>query len=101
MDHSLPSSFPLLEVMSPTTTVVYKRLALAISEKNACSIHWIRSRIGFSLLRESKMCLRGAGPLFTIPLSQTKLAAIDLALYEGEVIFQSAYTVNVFIYLAQ
>ena len=49
-----PLIFSTAGGMSPTTTVVYKRLASAISGKNGQSyshvLHWIRCRIGFSLL---------------------------------------------------
>ena len=65
--------------MSPTTTVhlVYKGLNSAILEKNGQPyfhvLHWIRCHIGSSLLKHQS-CARGEpGPLFIIPLSQTRL----------------------------
>ena len=73
-----------------TATVVYKRIASMIAEKHnkpySKTIHWIRCRLNFSLLRSSIMCLRGsrsahhrpAGPPITTN-------TMDLACSEGRV----------------
>ena len=76
--------------MGTTATVVYKRIASMIAEKHnkpySKTIHWIRCRLNFSLLRSSIMCLRGsrsashrpAGPPITTN-------TMDLASSEGRV----------------
>ena len=76
--------------MGTTATVVYKRIASMIAEKHnkpySKTIHWIRCRLNFSLLRSSIMCLRGsrsahhhpAGPPITTN-------TMDLACSEGRV----------------
>ena len=76
--------------MGPTATVVYKRIASMIAEKHSKpysrTMHWIRCRLNFSLLRSAIMSLRGsrsalhhpAGPLITTN-------TIDLACSEGRV----------------
>jgi len=58
-----PLVFSTSGSMGPTATVVYKRLASMIAEKNkpySKTIHWLRCRLSFSLLRSAIMCLRGS-----------------------------------------
>ena len=76
--------------MGTTGTVVYKRIASMITVKHNKpynkTIHWIRFRLNFSLLRSSIMCLRGsrsahhrpAGPPITTN-------TMDLSCSEGRV----------------
>ena len=76
--------------MGTTATVVYKRIASMIADKHnkpySKTIHWIRCRLNFSLLRSSILCLRGsrsahhrpAGPPITTN-------TMDLACSEGRV----------------
>ena len=81
--------------MAPTATVVYKRIASMISSKHdkpySRTMHWIRCRLSFSLLRSAIMCLRGSrsasnrpatGPLITVD-------TMDLACSEGRVSCQN------------
>ena len=75
--------------MAPTANVVYKRIASMISSKHnkpySRTMHWIRCRLSFSLLRSAIMCLRGsrsavhrpAGPHITID-------TMDLACSDGQ-----------------
>ncbi len=82
--------WPCQRGMGTTATVVYKRIASMIAEKQnkpySKTIHWIRCRLNFSLLRSSIMCLRGsrsahhrpAGPPITTN-------TMDLACSEGRV----------------
>ena len=76
--------------MAPTANVVYKRIVAMISSKHdkpySRTMHWIRCRLSFSLLRSAIMCLRGsrsavhrpAGPHITID-------TMDLACSDGQV----------------
>ena len=58
-----PLVFSTSGSMGPTATIVYKRIASMISEKNnkpySKTMHWLRCRLSFSLLRSAIMCLRG------------------------------------------
>ena len=51
-------------------------------------LHWIRSRIGFSLLRASIMYVQGARSFLHCPVREDQ-AAIDLALTEIRVLLQN------------
>ncbi len=85
-----PLVFSTSGSMGTTATVVYKRIASIIAEKHnkhySKTVHWIRCRLNFSLLRSSIMCLRGsrsahhrpAGPPITTN-------TMDLACSEGRV----------------
>ena len=75
--------------MGTTATIVYKRLASLLAEKQgrpySRTLHWLRCRLNFSLLRSAIMCLRGSRSIFS-PVSTSQSAeTIDLALHEGQV----------------
>ena len=80
-----PLVFSTSGSMGPTATTVYKRLAAMIAEKNnktySKTIHWLRCRLNFSLLRSAIMCLRGSRSAPAHSLANT----IDLACSEGRV----------------
>ena len=52
----------------PAATIIYKRLASLISEKQgrpySSTLHWVRCRLNFSLLRSAVMCIRGSRSTF-------------------------------------
>ena len=70
-------------------TVVYKRLASFITDKHAKpygkTVHWLRCRINFSLLRSAVMCLRGSRSACHHPECPWSSDTIDLACAEGRV----------------
>ena len=72
--------------MGPTSTVVYKRLATLIAKKKnkpySRTIHWLRCRLSFSLLRSAILCLRGSCSSAHHPASPANL---DLVCSEGRV----------------
>ena len=74
--------------MGPTATTVYKRLAAMIADKTnkpySKTIHWMRCRLSFSLLRSAIMCLRGSRSALHKP-AYTLVNSIDLACSEGRV----------------
>ena len=74
--------------MGPTATTVYKRLAAMIADKTnkpySKTIHWMRCRLSFSLLRSAIMCLRGSRSALHKP-AYTLVNSIDLAYSEGRV----------------
>ena len=76
--------------MGTTATVVYKRLASLIAEKHDTSyhrtIHWLRCRMSFSLLRSAIMYLRGSRSTINHPARPSITGDnIDLACSEGQV----------------
>ena len=81
-----PLVFSTTGGMGPTATTVYKRLASLIATKHnktySKTIHWLRCRLNFSLLRSAIMCLRGSRSSLHHP--ETHLN-IDLALHESRV----------------
>ena len=81
-----PLVFSTTGGMGTTATVVYKRIASLIAEKyeKPCSmtIHWIRCKLSFSLLRSSIMCLRGSRSALHHPANPPDM---DLACSEGRV----------------
>ena len=85
-----PLVFTTAGGMGATATVVYKRLASLIAEKHdkpyGQTLHWMRCRINFSLLRSSIMCLRGSRSHINHPYSFTKSNSMELACAEGRVI---------------
>ena len=85
-----PLIFSTAGGMGPAASVVFKRLASMISTKTdwpySRVLHWLRCRLGFSLLRSSIMCLRGARFSYHHPIKNIDNAAIDLALHEGKVL---------------
>ena len=83
-----PLIFTTSGSMGPTATVVYKRIATMIAEKknsklHSKTIHWLRCRIGFSLLRSAITSLRGSRSAFHRPADNTD--NLDLACSEGQV----------------
>ncbi len=72
--------------IGPAATIVYKRLASLISEKQgrqySSTLHWVRCRLNFSLLRSAVMCIRGSRSTFA---SEVNTDSIDLAVHEGQV----------------
>ena len=84
-----PLVFTTAGGMGATATVVYKRLASLIAEKHdelyGQTLHWMRCRLGFSLLRSSIMCLRGSRSHVNHPYSFTKSDSMELACAEGRV----------------
>ena len=72
--------------IGPVATIVYKRLASLISEKQgrqySSTLHWVRCRLNFSLLRSAVMCIRGSRSTFA---SEVSTDSIDLAVHEGQV----------------
>ena len=74
--------------MGNTATIVYKRLASLLADKRNTSysntLHWLRCRLNFSLLRSAIMCLRGSHTTFHWQ-ANTQTETIDLALSEGRV----------------
>ena len=83
-----PLVFSTTGGMGTAATVVYKRLASLVSEKQdkpySRTMHWLRCRLSFSLLRSAIMCLRGSRSARHHPSSPPS-AAIDLACAEGRV----------------
>lgn len=71
--------------MGSTATTVYKRIASLIASKHnktySKTIHWLRCRLSFSLLRSAIMCLCGSRSSLHHP--ETHLHNIDLALRES------------------
>ena len=84
-----PLVFTTAGGMGATATVVYKRLASRIAEKHnkpyGKTLHWLRCRLNFSLLRSAIMCLRGSRSACHCPDSPSSGDAIDLACAEGRV----------------
>ena len=73
--------------MGPTATVVYKRLAALMAEKceqpYSRTLHLLRCKMSFSLLRSAIMCLRGSRSSYHNPAKPS--LPIDLACSEGRV----------------
>ena len=81
-----PLVFSAAGGMGSIASIVYKRLASLLGEKRGNSysstLHWLRCRLNFSLLRSAIMCIRGSRSTFyTTPPTES----IDLALHEGQV----------------
>ena len=76
--------------MGPTANVVYKRLASMIAQKHdktySKTLHWIRCKLNYSLLRSAIMCIRGARSRSYQPAVSTD--AMDLACHKGRVPLQ-------------
>ena len=83
-----PLVFSTTGGMGTTATVVYKRLASLIADKQnkpySRTVHWLRCRLSFSLLRSAIMCLRGSRSTIHHPAGPPTLN-IDLACAEGRV----------------
>lgn len=71
---------------SPGTAAFLKRLALLLAERKeesySSTIHWLRCRVNFALLRSSITCIRGHRSAVGRPVSAAT-ASIPLALAEG------------------
>ena len=84
-----PLVFTTAGGLGPTATVVYKRLASHIAEKHdrayGKTLHLIRCRLNFSLLRSAIMCLRGSRSATHRPASPLSGDIIDLSSAEGRV----------------
>ena len=85
-----PLVFTTAGCMGATATVVYKRKASLIVEKHdkpyGQTLHWMRCRINFSLLRSSIMCLCVSRSHINHPYSFRKSNSLELACAEGRVI---------------
>ena len=83
-----PLVFSTAGGMVNTATVVYKRLASLLAEKHgttySTTLHWLRCRLNFSLLRSAVMCLRGSRTTFHWQANKPT-ETIDLACSEGRV----------------
>ena len=79
--------------MGPIATVVYRRIASLIAEKQqqpySWTLFWLRCKLSFSLLRSAIMCLRGARSSFHHPAGPSKTREpIDLTCSEGRIPLQ-------------
>ena len=83
-----PLVFSCTGGMGPLATVVYKRIAALISEKNGqCyskTLYWLRCKLSFSLLRSAITCLRGSRSSYH-RFGFKESAAIDLVCAEGRI----------------
>ena len=83
-----PLVFATTGGMGATATVVYKRIASRIAEKYdkpySQTLHWMRCKLSFSLLRSAIMCLRGSRSAIHCPATFNG-DSIDLACSEGQV----------------
>ena len=65
-----PLVFSAAGGIGPIATVVYKRLASLLAEKQgraySSTLHWLRCRLNFSLLRSAIMCIRGSRSIFSL-----------------------------------
>ena len=72
--------------LRPTANVVYKRIALMIAEKYhkdySKTLHWMRCKLGYSLLRSAITCLRGSRS--TIHKPAVSIDNIDIACHESQ-----------------
>lgn len=87
-----PLVFSATGGMGQAATVVYKRIASLLAEKQEQSysavMAWLRCRLSFSLLRSAIMCLRGSRSAVNRPAQpETTKAAIDLAMHEGKILY--------------
>ena len=77
--------------VGPAATIVYRRLATLIAEKQkqpySRTLHWLRCKLSFSLLRLSIMCLRGARSSIHHPAGSSSLGdSIDLHYSESKML---------------
>ena len=84
-----PLVFTTTGGLGPTATIVYKRLASRIAEKHnrayGKTLHLIRCRLNFSLLRSAIMCLRGSWSATHRPASPLSGDIINLSSAESRV----------------
>ena len=75
--------------MGPIATTVYRRIAALVAEKRgqhySKTLHWIRCKISFSLLRSAIMCLCSARSSHGRPVHTLSSDNIELACSEGHV----------------
>ena len=85
-----PLVFSTAGGMGSIATVVFKRLASMVAEKQKLSystvLNWMRCCISFSLLRSSIMCLRGARSSQNHLSPAFGIETINLAYSEGKVL---------------
>ena len=79
--------------MGPIASVVFKRIASLIAEKQqqpySRTLFWMRCKLNYSLLRSAIMCLRGARSSFHRPAGPSLIGEpIDLTCSEGRVPLQ-------------
>ena len=81
-----PLFFSVAGGMGNIASVVYKRLASLLAEKQgrqySSTLHWLRCKLNFSLLRSAIMCIRGSRSTFS---PSPQIDSIDLALHGGQV----------------
>ena len=84
-----PLVFSAAGGMGTIATGVYKRLASLLEEKQgrpySSTLHWLRCRLNFSLLRSAIMCIRGSRSVFFHDSISQPVESINLALHEGQV----------------
>ena len=75
--------------MGPTANVVYKRIASMIAVKYhkdySKTLHCMRCKLGYSLLRSAIMCLRGSTS--TIHKPAVSIDHMDLACHESQFLY--------------
>ena len=71
------------------TGKLYKRLASLLAEKQgrpySSTLHWLKCRLNFSLLRSAIMYIRGSRSVISPHSTSPPTESIDLALHEGKV----------------
>ena len=84
-----PLVFSAAGGMGTIATVVYKRLASLLADKQgrpySSTLYWLRCRLNFSLLRSAIMCIRGSRSTFSPDSTSPPTESIDLALHERQV----------------
>ena len=84
--------------MGTTATKVYKRIAAMITEKHSKpysrTMHSIRCRLSFSLLRSAIMCLRGSPSVIHRPAGMLTIDTMDLDCSEDKVYQTSSKVLN-------
>ena len=82
-----PLVFSTAGGMGPTASVVYKRIASMLAQKYdqaySKTLHWVRCKLSYSLLRSAIMCLRGAR--LTVHHPAVSPETMDLACQEGRI----------------
>ena len=79
--------------MGPSATVVYRRIASLIAEKQqqpySQTLFWLRCKLSFSFLRSAIMCLRGTCSSIHHPTGPPKIGEpIDLTCSESRISLQ-------------
>ena len=85
-----PLVFSTAGGMGPTASVVYKRIASMLAQKYdqaySKTLHWVRCKLSYSLLRSAIMCLRGTRSCVHHPAVSPE--NMDLAFQEGRIPLQ-------------